>query len=92
MNKWKPNNFLGYWSYDPRYEIRVRAQAALKQHDTHFTISVELAMALAELRECDATTVSTGDEDGPMPPITIRCKKMKGHTDEYHHNGYSSWK
>jgi hypothetical protein len=92
MNKWKPNNFMGHWSDDPRDEIRVRRNAALAQNDTHFTISIELATALVDLRECDATTVLTGDEDGPMPPMTVRCKKLKGHVDESHYNGYISWK
>ena len=93
MKTWQPNNFMGHWSYDPREEIRVRAFAALGQHDSHLTISVDLAMALADLRECDATTILTGDEDGPInPPVTIRCKKMKHHTDDYHFNGYISWK
>jgi len=87
---WKSNNFLGTWSYDPRDELRARALRAQEAHDTMVAIPLNLAFACANLRECDATTILSHDEDGPLPPIVIRCKKTQGH-DYQHHNGYCGW-
>lgn len=90
MDKWKPNNYMGYWSYDPRDELKHRLHRAEQAYDKFVAIPMLLAHALAELRECDATTVTRGDEDGPMEPLTIRCRRIKDHQHK-HSNGYVSW-
>jgi len=91
MENWKPRNYLGGWYFDPREELRARAQNAADQHETHFTISVELATAVFNLRECGETTISTHDEDGPLPnPLVLKCRKPENHTHR-HSNGHTTW-
>lgn len=87
---WKPINFLGSVYYDPRQEIRARTIRAKEVGDSMVAIPIPLAEALAYLHECDATVVSTGDEDGPMPPTTQRCRRPTGH-EHHHFNGYMGW-
>lgn len=92
--KWKPINFCGSWHHDPRDELRHRARLAERQNDSYVAIPVKLALAVASLRECSATTVLTGDEDGPLdPPIQIKCRLPEGHapTIRMHYNGYTNW-
>lgn len=91
MQHWKPCNYEGVTYYDPRNELKARARRAELGHDTYVAVPIELAIACANLRECDATTVLTGDEDGPLnPPVTIRCSKPEMHLFT-HSNGYVSW-
>lgn len=95
MKKWNPINFHGSWHYDPREEIRHRARIASDQGDSYVSIPIELAMACADLHECDAMTITTGDEDGPLPePLTIYCRLPRDHhlTGQIqHYNGYTHW-
>lgn len=91
MQRWKPINYEGTIYYDPRQELKARARRAELGHDTYVAVPIELAIACANLRECDATTVIHGDEDGPMPPALIRCSKPELHNFD-HSNGYISWK
>lgn len=90
MKKWQPINFKGDWNSDPRGELKRRIEHARLANDAYVAIPVELATALSELRECDATTILSGDEDGPMDPIVVRCKHPKDHQHS-HSNGYVSW-
>ena len=91
MAPWKPLNYEGTIYYDPRDEVGARASNAARCGDGALAISVSLARALADLRECDSTTVLTGDEDGPLPPMTVRCRKPVAH-DGMHFNGSASWR
>lgn len=88
-------NFIGAWHTDPRDELKHRAQVATRQGDDYVSVPISLAMACAELHECDATTVVTGDEDGPLPvPLTIHCRLPAGHALTrvmMHSNGYTNW-
>ena len=91
IDKWEPINWRGNWNYDPRGELRDRAEVARRNNDDWVAIPVKLALACAELRECKATTIMTGDEDGPLPePLTIVCRKLDKHSG-MHNNGYMSW-
>lgn len=91
MDKWKPINYRGQWNYDPRGELRLRAQTARDNNDDYVAIPVKLAIACAELRECHAMTTLTGDEDGPLKePIIIFCRKPENHSGS-HYNGYCNW-
>lgn len=91
MDKWMPINYRGSWHHDPRDELRHRAQVARDSHDSWVAIPVALAIAVAELRECSATTVITGDEDGPFSsPIEVKCRLPKDH-QHMHTTGTLSW-
>lgn len=93
VNKWKPINFRGTWNHDPRGEVRDRAAYAEKANDSYVAIPIELAIALAELRECKATTVIDWDENGKFDPITVHCRRQEGHYPQIDHfNGYINWK
>lgn len=94
MKKWKPINFHGKWNYDPRGELRQRARVAEEQGDEYVAIPISLAMACAELHECDATRVLTADEDGPHDTLTIFCRLPRDHAatgQKMHYNGYTHW-
>ena len=88
--KWKPVNYHGTIAYDPRDEVKARAKS-VEPEDVYVAIPVALAYALADLHECDSTATLTCDEDGPMPPMTVRCKKIREHLYN-HSNGYAEWK
>jgi len=84
---WKPKNLDGSIYYDPREELSYWARS------TTFpmvAVPVETLLAAAELRECRSQTVSYSDEDGPMPPMTLHCRKPDGHQGP-HYNGYATW-
>lgn len=90
MEKWKPINWRGTWSHDPRDELRRRAQVARANYDDYVAIPVKLAMAVADLRECGATTdlkVDYKDE-----PLQLRCRQPEGHYPVTRHfNGSITW-
>jgi len=87
---WKPINFNGKIADDPRGEVAARARRAESQGDSMVAIPLSLAFALADLRECVASTMLDNDEDGPIPPMTIYCHKPEGH-EHMHYNGYTHW-
>lgn len=88
---WKPINWRGDWAYDPRDELKHRADVARSNGDTWVAVPIKLAAAVAALRECSATFVMTHDEDGELPaPQTIRCRKPEGHLHD-HYSGYAHW-
>jgi hypothetical protein len=89
-DEYEPINFMGQMCHDPRDEVRARAQLAWQQGDKMVAIPISLARFLADLRECDDTTVISDDEDGPLIPMTVRCKKVRGHPI-HHSNGFTSW-
>jgi len=90
---WKPGLFMGSGptscrrSEDPREELAAWADSAL---GPMVAVPVALLRAAAELRVCRATTTLTHDEDGPVSPMTIHCRKPEGHLYD-HHNGYCGW-
>src|SRR5688500_8833246 len=89
--KWKPINYGGSIYSDPRDELRARARRAQDGNDSYVAIPGKLAIACSELRECNARTILTGDEDGPLnPPLEIKCRKPEGHP-HMHYNGYVNW-
>lgn len=93
MNKWQPINYRGAWHQDPRDELRARADHAGDSGDAYVAVPLNLAYACANLHECDATTVSSGDEDGPFihgGPLILHCRKPDKH-DHMHGNGYTNW-
>jgi len=90
-DEWKPINYKGHWNYDPRGELLLRAQVAQENNDDYVAIPVKLAIACGKLRECGATTILTGDEDGPLStPLQIQCRKPEKHSGK-HYNGYCEW-
>lgn len=91
MKMWKPINFKGALNYDPRGELADRIKHAEQANDSYVAVPLELAQALADLRECHSSTTLTGDEDGPLPqPLAIFCSKVRDHRGS-HSNGYCSW-
>lgn len=92
-DKWKPINWRGNWNYDPRGELRDRAEVARRNNDDYVAIPVKLALACAELSECGARYLLTADEDGLLrEPIWIQCRRPSGHdSNQLHFNGYMSW-
>lgn len=92
MKKWAPKNYKGSWHYDPRDELRHRARVAAETNDKWLAIPIELAIAVADLRECSATTIVKGDENGPYKqPITVRCRKAADHHTPLHSTGSLTW-
>lgn len=95
MNTWKPINYRGTIYYDPREELRARARHGAQDNATYVLVPMQLALACAELHECDATTIATHDEDGPLPePLRIFCRLPRDHhlTGQIkHYNGYTHW-
>lgn len=93
MEKWKPINWRGKWNYDPRGELRDRAEIARQNYDDYVAIPVKLALACADFRECGARMLLTHDEDGPLKePQWITCRRPEGHElNVMHFNGYMSW-
>lgn len=88
---WQPINYRGVIHYDPRDELRARAEAACDDGTGCVMVPRALALACAELRECGARTVLHADEDGPLPtPQEIQCRKPEGHEHD-HYNGYCHW-
>lgn len=91
MDQWQPKNYRGSWYTDPRDELRARAKQARQLGDTYAAVPVALALACADLHECDATTIATQDEDGPLPtPLQIFCRLPRDH-QHMHYNGYTHW-
>jgi len=86
---WKPSNYGGRIYYDPREELSYWADS-VPQGQTMVAVPIATLRAAAAVRECRATTVSYGDEDGPMEPCTLYCRKPEGHRYS-HSNGYASW-
>jgi hypothetical protein len=92
MEKWKPGNRGGRFYHDPQAELRFWIYRA--GDFPMVAVPVELLVACERRRECDATTIATGDEDGPMPPMTIYCRLNSDHKDlgvKSHFNGYYHW-
>lgn len=88
---WKPINYRGAWHHDPRDELRARARASQADGATYVLVPMDLAFACADLHECDASTIATQDEDGPLPePIRIHCRLPRDHQYR-HYNGYTHW-
>lgn len=91
MGPWKPINYQGSIYDDPRDELRARVNHARKEGEQHFTISVELAIACADIRLCHDTRTFLADEDGPLPkPAKVYCTKQENHLHQ-HSNGYYNW-
>jgi hypothetical protein len=86
---WEPRNLGGSVYYDPRRELEYWADRA--GSEPMVAVPVATLRAAAEVRECGETTVLTADEDGPMAPLTIRCRQPEGHLLD-HYNGYCSWR
>lgn len=91
MDDWKPINYEGVWYTDPRDELMARTMRAMRGNDTYVAVPVKLAIACGKLRECGSTTILSSDEDGPIEPLTIICRRIQNHDGE-HYNGYVNWK
>ncbi len=92
MKIWKPINYNGSIYYDPRQELAARMATALENHDEYAAIPCTLIQAVVYLVECSATTILTGDEDGPLDPsVQVKCRKPANHSHD-HDNGYISWR
>jgi len=87
---WKPTSYLGTVHYDPRGEMKARTRHAQESGDTMVAVPLSLADALAELTECESTTEVTSDENGPLTPQIVRCRKVSEHLWT-HRNGYTTW-
>ena len=77
-----------YHADDPRRRLMDRAKAP--RPEGMVAVPAALIREVFEMRVCRATMVATGDEDGPLKPMTVHCVEQAGHLYP-HHNGYFTW-
>lgn len=85
----------GRWCSSP---LEALGRFASSTRHPMVAVPVDLLHEASRWRECSARHISTHDEDGPMPPLEIICRRQQGHDDpsnpdhiREHHNGYAGW-
>lgn len=89
MDEWTPGNHAGTIYHDPKDELEYWIKRA--DHDPMVAVPVKLLVAVHKRRQCNETTIVSGDEDGPLTPMVVRCVKQEGHFYR-HTNGFTTWK
>lgn len=91
---WQPRKFQGRAYADPREELRARAEAARDAGETHIAASVDLVLAVLDIRECDSRWVVNGNREKKVM-IEIKCTKLidpvTGRHVGMHQNGKTNW-
>jgi len=74
------------------------AERAHTINEPYVAVPVELLRRIARFRECGVRRTFDSDEDGPMTPLEVACRKEAGHDDasnlehvRQHSNGYYVW-
>lgn len=93
-----PRLVRGRWVFSPLGHAKIYADRADRDGETHVAVPAWLLARIGDFRECGKRRTFNSDEDGPMPPMEVACRREQGHDDRRnpdhvrsHSNGYYTW-